>query len=333
MVLTTSVYGQTTSFEKHGNVGFKSCNAWCADPAIAPGVGACLSATRNSDHQSVVCNAVLRQPMHHTNGEGGHGPAVFEKLVCTCVAQSPFTKHGDNGTVSCDAFCFGSQWAGGTGACSSATRMDNNQNIACSTVPGLLPAAKELTCSCVAPLPPPSHPPPAPVYYVPTMSIISLNHQSGNSCPQTGSMAPGRNFDPLTVALVADKSDAENVNTGEVVPIWTGVPGRTIQFSTVASGGASGGRSASCYFLNARVTDPCANPNTGRATTITVVSGADGQASVPGVWFENAEPAGSGLPTIAKCQVTATVTDIQPNETPCGDCSSATFNLTLNPVP
>ncbi len=60
-----------------------------------------------------------------------------------------FTKHGNNGTVSCNTFCEGAQW-GELGACVGATRADTGQSLTCSTVPGYL-QGPELTCQCVRP--------------------------------------------------------------------------------------------------------------------------------------------------------------------------------------
>lgn len=68
-----------------------------------------------------------------------------------------FTKHGNNGTSSCNVFCdshggtewVGVDWSGGAGRCVGAVRQDTNppQAIGCGTTPGYL-GGPELTCEC-----------------------------------------------------------------------------------------------------------------------------------------------------------------------------------------
>jgi hypothetical protein len=62
-----------------------------------------------------------------------------------------FTKNGNNGTVSCNTYCAGAGWPGGTGVAASARREDTKQQVSVAEVPGLLPNAKQLTCSCYVP--------------------------------------------------------------------------------------------------------------------------------------------------------------------------------------
>ncbi len=59
---------------------------------------------------------------------------------------SDFVKHGNNGTVSCNEFCVGSQWGDDqVGTCASAVL--EGSPVSCSHVPGLL-GGPELTCNC-----------------------------------------------------------------------------------------------------------------------------------------------------------------------------------------
>jgi hypothetical protein len=76
--------------------------------------------------------------------------AVLFGVATSSIAQSsgPFTKTGDNGTVSCTTYCGGSQWAGGVGTCTSAFSNDSGRAIDCNAVPGL--SAAGLTCNCNA---------------------------------------------------------------------------------------------------------------------------------------------------------------------------------------
>ena len=60
------------------------------------------------------------------------------------AVTTEFTKHGNNGTVSCDTFCAGSQW-GPVGTCVGASAPD----FPCNQAPGFLNA--QLTCECVDP--------------------------------------------------------------------------------------------------------------------------------------------------------------------------------------
>ena len=73
---------------------------------------------------------------------------LYKNAVCP---TSDFVKHGNNGTVSCNTYCSSQQWGGPTsyGGCRSATRADLNKAIDCNDVPGLLPNANELTCTCI----------------------------------------------------------------------------------------------------------------------------------------------------------------------------------------
>lgn len=59
-----------------------------------------------------------------------------------------FVKHGNNGTVSCNTFCAGSQWGNDqVGTCASAFNTKYGQSTVCGDVPGDL-GGPELTCSC-----------------------------------------------------------------------------------------------------------------------------------------------------------------------------------------
>ena len=59
---------------------------------------------------------------------------------------SDFVKYGNNGTVSCNEFCVGSQWGDDqVGTCASAVL--EGSPVSCSHVPGFL-EGPELTCNC-----------------------------------------------------------------------------------------------------------------------------------------------------------------------------------------
>jgi hypothetical protein len=65
------------------------------------------------------------------------------------IFQGYFGKAGNNGTVSCETFCAGSQWDGGTGRCVGAILREENYPLSCSAVPGLLTNGAHLICQCV----------------------------------------------------------------------------------------------------------------------------------------------------------------------------------------
>jgi hypothetical protein len=58
-----------------------------------------------------------------------------------------FEKNGNNGTVSCESFCQGTQW-GPVGKCIKAVNTHLKKEISCTDTPGLLPDGKQLTCHC-----------------------------------------------------------------------------------------------------------------------------------------------------------------------------------------
>lgn len=76
------------------------------------------------------------------DGDGGLVAQRPEDLIL----QVGFKKHGNNGTVSCDTFCNGNQWPGGTGNCLSASQ--NGTDVPCDSAPG---GTGELTCLCANP--------------------------------------------------------------------------------------------------------------------------------------------------------------------------------------
>jgi len=94
-----------------------------------------------------------------TSIEGLSGDVAALKAALT-AAQSDITalkarvdlkvfyKGGDNGTVSCDTYCVGSNWAGGVGTCVSAQLASGP--IACATNPGAV-VAGGLGCWCSHP--------------------------------------------------------------------------------------------------------------------------------------------------------------------------------------
>jgi hypothetical protein len=117
----------TTTFTKDGNNGTVSCTTFCGGAQWGP-TGSCVSASAGN----FPCD---QSP----------GLLSLGELTCQCVDPSgqPFQKDGNNGTVSCDTFCAGSQW-GRTGSCSSASI----PAAGCDLVPGFIDNGSELTCIC-----------------------------------------------------------------------------------------------------------------------------------------------------------------------------------------
>jgi hypothetical protein len=116
---------------KYGNNGTVSCNTYCEGSTWGE-VGLCSGAVRSDTGARITCWGV---------------PGLMSSpntLLCEC--QRGRIKPGNNGTVSCDTFCAGSQW-GPVGACVGAVRSDTGQRTKCSTVPGLL-TSSQLTCLC-----------------------------------------------------------------------------------------------------------------------------------------------------------------------------------------
>jgi hypothetical protein len=100
--------------------------------------------------------------------------AVEQTCSCKPSGGSAFTKHGNNGTVSCDTYCRGVQW-GETGTCVGSSLQTNasvtlggasvSYDADCSIKPGFLDNAAEMACVCSASalrssLPPAPAPPP-----------------------------------------------------------------------------------------------------------------------------------------------------------------------------
>jgi V8-like Glu-specific endopeptidase len=78
----------------------------------------------------------------HINNGASYG---FLKAVSLPIAS--FTKNGNNGTVSCNQFCGGRDWAGGVGSCVRA-HAPSLGTISCSSSPGEL-HGEQLTCECL----------------------------------------------------------------------------------------------------------------------------------------------------------------------------------------
>ncbi|MDX2255632.1 MAG: DUF4157 domain-containing protein [Pseudanabaenaceae cyanobacterium bins.39] len=112
-------------FDKPGNNGTVSCDTFC---------GAVNVNNQPVWGSKVGVNIGSRQP------EGASG-------VCQCAQSSDFfTKKGNNGTVTCDTFCSGSQW-GQVGMCIASFDNRNGTGQGCDYLPGFL-GGSELTCSC-----------------------------------------------------------------------------------------------------------------------------------------------------------------------------------------
>ncbi|MCK9272654.1 hypothetical protein M0P65_03850 [Candidatus Gracilibacteria bacterium] len=56
-----------------------------------------------------------------------------------------FVKAGNNGTVTCDQFCAGSQWVGGVGSCTGQKRISDATFYSCSTI-----VSSTVECACVS---------------------------------------------------------------------------------------------------------------------------------------------------------------------------------------
>lgn len=126
-------YSQTVTnatFIKDGDNGAATCNTYCAGSQWGT-VGTCVAA------------AITNYPCGNTPGFVSSG-----ELTCQCQNSSGqlFWKHGNNGTVSCNTYCAGSQWPGGTGTCSTSFLPET-----CSGGPGTLPTGAELSCICQYP--------------------------------------------------------------------------------------------------------------------------------------------------------------------------------------
>jgi hypothetical protein len=129
----------TGDFIKNGNNGTASCNSFCGavkgnKVVWGSEYGVCSSARNESTGQLLSCDAV---PGLIPDGK---------QLTCG-YNKTAFVKHGNNGTVSCNAFCAGSNWSGGVGRCVAAVNTKNGNVISCDTIPGLL-KGPELTCTC-----------------------------------------------------------------------------------------------------------------------------------------------------------------------------------------
>jgi hypothetical protein len=113
-------------FDKPGNNGSVSCATFC---------GAVNANRQPVWGDKVGVNVGSNQPV----GSAG---------VCKC-AQSPdfFIKKGNNGTVSCNTFCSGSQW-GQVGKCVASFDNKNGTGQDGNYLPGFLNGL-ELTCTCV----------------------------------------------------------------------------------------------------------------------------------------------------------------------------------------
>jgi hypothetical protein len=114
------------AFVKHGNYGAVSCSAYCSDPNWAV-PGTCLAAQMAGG--AIDCAVAPG--------------ASSTELTCLCDS-SGFAKPGDNGSVSCNDFCGGSQW-GEVGACVRAGDLYTGAAIPCDA-----PNPDPLACTCVS---------------------------------------------------------------------------------------------------------------------------------------------------------------------------------------
>ena len=125
-------------FDKDGNNGTVSCNAFCAGAQWGNKAGTCTGGNLNTS-PSFSCSTVV-----------GFIPSTLGvDVVCHCAG---FNKDGNNGTVSCGTFCAGSQW-GRVGTCSTGGNLNGSPNIGCNTAVGLLPSAlgADVLCHCSTP--------------------------------------------------------------------------------------------------------------------------------------------------------------------------------------
>ena len=123
--LVSSIQHTGERFDKPGNNGSVSCATFC---------GAVRANGQPAWGDKVGVNVGSNQPV----GAAG---------VCSC-AQSPdfFVKKGNNGTVTCNTYCRGSQW-GRVGTCIASFDNKNGTGRDGNYLPGFL-NGPELTCSC-----------------------------------------------------------------------------------------------------------------------------------------------------------------------------------------
>jgi Peptidase_C39 like family len=121
-----TIAAQIQSFQKPGNNGSVSCNTFC---------GAAKANGQPVWGDIIGVNIGSNQP------KGAAG-------ICECAqASNLFVKHGNNGTVTCDTYCRGSQW-GQVGTCVASFDNKNGSGRDGNYLPGFL-NGPELTCTCV----------------------------------------------------------------------------------------------------------------------------------------------------------------------------------------
>ena len=76
----------------------------------------------------------------------GSDPDAQTSTESALSSNENFSKHGNNGTVSCDTYCAGAEWLGGTGTCVSAFAYA----VPCDHATGLL-TNTQLSCICTLP--------------------------------------------------------------------------------------------------------------------------------------------------------------------------------------
>ncbi|CAK8723177.1 hypothetical protein GMJAKD_12435 [Candidatus Electrothrix aarhusensis] len=124
-------------FKKDGNNGTVSCNTYCgaakADekPVWGDKIGYCVEAKNESTGETVPCDTA---PGLIKDGK---------QLTCLCNPDVKI-QHGNNGTISCKAFCERTKET-----CVAAWNNVTNSNseATCDYIPGFL-NGPELTCTC-----------------------------------------------------------------------------------------------------------------------------------------------------------------------------------------
>jgi hypothetical protein len=157
-------------YEKHGNNGSTSCNAYCAGDSGGP-AGTCMHAaiervpcaqglgklTNGSDLQCT-CSG-LASCLGTACSTPANGFATCSAGVCSftcaagflpcnagcCAAPPTFLKYGNDGTMSCDAYC-ASNAAGASGVCVFAQALD----VPCGQATGYFSNKASLSCTCAS---------------------------------------------------------------------------------------------------------------------------------------------------------------------------------------
>jgi hypothetical protein len=134
------------NFQKPGNNGSVSCDTFCgaAKANGQPVWGDRIGINIGSDQPkgaAGICECRQPSKANQSCMPSSDGSRMY------CSPAAIFVKHGNNGTVSCDTYCRGSQW-GQVGTCVASFDNKNGTGRDGNYLPGFLDGA-ELTCTCV----------------------------------------------------------------------------------------------------------------------------------------------------------------------------------------